>query len=291
MKGLLGTIGFIVLLLIGSMITNTGSGLYISFIAGLSLAGAAAIYGLFLLDRFTRGGSTLLLISIVFIIIGPMTRYYLLGWMGASIFLFSMILAGALLVTWIVYLGVTQPKSQPGKGKQVNIKGLFRGLGIGIGIMVVIFAAAYSISYMIASNTQTPVLAGKEILVPNSMKPVKPEKVIRKIFVNPSSHGAQIDFNYTNRKIPGVFKGNLSRPIGSIIETNTGNLVITPGLSGKIEVTSNQIAATKPSRTHKFLLTLLTSLVDTFSFLSDPKNLIIFIGLILYSLGFSLSNR
>lgn len=292
MKGFLATLGFLGLLALGSITINVGISFYYSILAGLSLAGAAVIYGWYLILRSTKLGNSLLALSIIFIIIGSIGNLYLADWIGASIYLFSMVLAGALLVSWIANLGLSATAYEGLKEKskgRLNIKGISKGIGVGIGIIVSLFAVAYLASYMLANNNQTPVLAGKEIILPNTLKPAPAEQAVSKILINPQTKGALIDFTTTDNKLIGLYRGDPENPIGSIIKTNYGNLVITSELSSKVETTTQPIKPSKISGTRNFLVTLIASLVDAFSFLSDPKNFYIVAGFTLYFIGYSIS--
>ncbi len=289
MKTLLSTLSFLTLLAFGSTIINSGTGFYNSFIGGLSLAGAALIYGLYLVSSYARAGHSLLVVSIIFIIAGSYVKLYLVGWIGTSIYLFSMILAGALAVSWIAYLGFSS--TQLPEGRKIDYKGISKGIGIGIGLILALFAVAYLAGYLAANTSQTPIFAGKEIILPESLKPVKPDKVVDKIYVNPSSHAALIEFNIHINKIPGIFHGNPSEPVGSIVETSKGSLVITPELAGKVEAANEPMTPPRITGIRRFWMTLIGSLIDTFSFLSDPKNLLITSGLTLYFIGYSIGGR
>lgn len=290
MKTLLSTLSFLALLAVGSVIVNTGTGFYNSFIGGLSLAGAALVYGLYLVSPYARAGNFLLALSILLVVEGSYVKLSLIGWTGVSLYLFSTVLAGALLVSWIVSIGF--PSTGLSDRRKVDFKGISRGIGVGIGLTLVLFSTAYLAGYLAANTGQSPVLAGKEVLLPGSLRPVKPDNVVDKIYVNPSSHIALIDFHApTLNDIPGIFKGDPGKPVGSVIETSRGNLIVTPGLEGKLEITSKPIQLPVKSGVHRFGMTLIGSIIDTFSFLSDPKNLVITVGLTLYFIGYSIRGR
>ena len=145
--------------------------------------------------------------------------------------------------------------------------------------------AIVSLIVMIAGNA--PLLAGDKVVVPAGGVPrvVQAGQAVREINVSVRDYAAVI--NVLGKYIlSGVFRGNVSNPLNSVVETPFGKLVISGDLVRKLRLVEETVqGASGGSGALQAITYSLASMWEVYAPLLDPRALAILAGTALLGIG------
>lgn len=218
-------------------------------LTGLLIALGTLIYVVMCVMQISNLGNKLAVIAIALLLIYGFIRYHAPLSPVASAIAYTIITSSSwLYAAWMIYLALTT-RPLEGVGIKPNLGALPRLLwnalrryakpiALGLLVLALIPWLIAAISSLYVVMTSKPILAVDKIVLPEAPYNIyRASERIGEIIVNVEDLDSLIQIVGLNRTytIPGKFEGDLEDPIGSVVETPSGKLLIDRVLASKIE--------------------------------------------------------